>query len=127
MRSMGKRAVAKFADGLPVLLTQRCTIEREAAAVGQMGEPLHGWAVVASNVPCLLISRNRGRESAYEPVGAQKSLVEYYRVAFPIGTDFATDDRILLDGSVYLVTDVVEWGRPVMVQAVVQKIRGEVA
>ena len=34
MRSMGKRAVAKFADGLPVLLTQRCTIEREAVAVG---------------------------------------------------------------------------------------------
>lgn len=122
MPVLSSRTLAIVRARVADTLTERCTIERETLTRGTMGEPLHQWVAVASDMPCRVI---RGKQGGYQDVGATESLVERYRVIFPLTAYFKTDDRIrMTSGEVYQVVDVVDkWSDGAFVAALVAGVR----
>lgn len=119
MPRFGARTLALVQRNTEEMMTDTCTIEREAAGVGLMGEPVGGWTVVAQDVPCRVISAGRGARSAYEDVGSQETLVERYRLICPEGTPLSVDDRVTVSGTTYLIVDLIDgWTDSVFVGAV---------
>lgn len=110
MMSSGiQRAAALMRQRVNALLTDTCLIERESSGVGTMGQPLHQWDVVASAVPCRVITGARRAGAGYQNIGSTESMIERFRLITPAGTVFAVDDRVTLaDGTVYQVVEVVD-------------------
>lgn len=84
-------------------LTQRCKIEAETETRGDMGEPLHVWAMVADDVPCRVIQAGQFNAAAVQVVGSQETLPEMYRLALPPETPLDVDQRVTVDGVTYNV------------------------
>lgn len=105
---VSNRTIALVRRRVNAFLTERCSIEREAGMKGSMGEPLHGWEMVADNVQCRVITVNQSStQTEYEAVGSTEALVERWRLICPAGTVFAVDNRVRLsDGRVFQIVDV---------------------
>lgn len=104
-----QQTIARVRRNVVSLLTERCTIERDAGTTGTMGEPLHDWEVVAQNVPCRVIRAGTRNNSAYQEVASQEALVERFRLICPVDTPFAVNDRVrMADDAVYQIVDVVD-------------------
>lgn len=103
------QTMARVERNVTSLLTERCTIEREAGTTGTMGEPLHDWEVVAEDIACRVIRAGTRNDSSYEEVAGQEALVERFRLICPAGTAFDVDDRVrMADDAVYQIVDVVD-------------------
>jgi len=122
MPALSSRTLAIIRARVEDTLTERCAIERETRSRGAMGEPVPVWVVVASDMPCRVI---RGKQGGYQEVGATESLVERWRVIFPLTAYFKVDDRIrMADGTLYQVVDVVDrWSDGAFVAALVVGVR----
>jgi hypothetical protein len=120
MPRFSARTLALVQRNTEAMMTDTCTIEREAAGKGLMGEPVGGWTLVAQDVPCRVISIGRGAgRSSYQEVGSQEALVERYRLICPKATAFAVDDRVTISGTTYLIIDLIDgWTDSVFVGAV---------
>lgn len=91
---MYRREVANY-------LNQRARIERETAARGVYGEPVHGWEIVDENVPCRLIRLGRRNESGIEEAGSAETMRAEYRMIVGHEVTLAADMRVTIDGLTY--------------------------
>lgn len=87
-------------------LKDRCTIEVETSAVGEMGEPLEGWDVVADDIPCRVIKAGWSNADMTEIIGSQETMAEMYKAALPVGTPIGIDQRLTVGGATYDVVHV---------------------
>lgn len=88
-----KRVVGQF-------LTDTCTIEREALATGQYGEPTHHWELVASGVPCRLLMIKRDL-SGVQVAGEQETMQDQYSLIVGDGVTLEADYRVTVGGETY--------------------------
>lgn len=105
---VSNRTLAIIQRRVDTFLTERCSIERETGAKGRMGEPLHGWETVATNVPyrAITISQTSSTSEA-KSVGATEALVERLQLIFKADVVLAVDYRVrLADGRVYQIVDI---------------------
>lgn len=99
--------LARVRKNVNEMLTETCTLERETAAVGRMGEPLHDQQTVQTSLPCRVIRAGRRSDLQTMPVGGQEAMVEMYRLICPVGTAFTKDDRVTMtDGRMFQVVSV---------------------
>lgn len=104
---VSNRTTAIIRRRVNTFLTERCSIERESGTKGRMGEPLHGWETVTTNVPCRIITISSSTSNQTEDVGSTEALVERWRLICPAGTVFAVDNRVrLADDRVFQIVDV---------------------
>jgi len=89
-------------------LKETCTIQQQANAIDQYGGvDASQWNVVASNVPCRIIMQGGAGNKLPQQVGEQESLIDAYRVIVPIGTGLAPNQRIICNGIIYEVTQLI--------------------
>ena len=107
-------------------MTDTCTIEKEIDAVGQFGQPIHGWVVVGASIPCRLITSKGATLPQTDVYADRVTLEDTYTIALPVGTDLAADYRITAGSTVWRVASVVD-GRTdaADVQAVLLRMRQE--
>lgn len=116
--------LAQIKARVALFLGDTCTIEAEVDAVGEMGEPTHGWAVVEADVACRVIDARKSGVSATMEVGAQEAMVDTYRLIVPVGTALAVDQRVTVNSDVYQIVAAGD-GRSdaVEAQAVITRVR----
>jgi head-tail adaptor len=100
VREMMRRAAGKF-------FTDTCTIEREMTTRGAAGEPLHGWQIVAEDVPCRLISVGTQTTSNIGEAGSAETLQHEYRLIVERAHALTVDMRATVNGVTYYVVQVV--------------------
>lgn len=103
MPRFSDRTIAIVRRNVNAMLTDTCTLSRQAGITGTMGEPLHTLEVVATGVRCRVIraSQQFGKSST-TVVGSQEAMVELYRLECPYDTTLEVDMvATLSDGSVY--------------------------
>lgn len=106
MARISSRTLAKVRAQVSGMLTEACTLQREAGTTGTMGEPLHLWETVQSGIACRVIVARRG-DVGTAVVGGAEAMVERYRLITPVGTPFKTDDRVVMsDGRVFEIVTV---------------------
>jgi hypothetical protein len=125
-RGISSQTLAIVRQNVSVMLTDSCTIERESDAVGSMGEPLHEFEVVVSDVACRMIRAGARSTGTNNVEGGREALTDRYRLILPVGTDISTDYRVTMaDGTAYEVVDVeAELTDGAFVAAVVTRTRG---
>lgn len=107
MPRFSSRTIAMVKRNVDGMLTETCTIQRESAGRGTMGETVHVWDTVAVDVACRLIRAGQGASKAIaEAVGTQEILVDEYRLITPAGTPLNTDYRVVVGGKTYQVMKV---------------------
>lgn len=125
MISLPSTILATMRAAAENLMTDTCTIEVQADAVGEMGEVLSDqYTTVATGVACRVITVNSGYGQA-RIVGGREVITEGYRLVVPYGTALAVDQRVTLDSddSVWQVTDLVtERTSEVDAQAVIVRV-----
>ncbi len=92
------------------LMTDTCTLEVGADAIGEYGEVLsEHYTVVASNVPCRVITIGNRFKEKVGRVGEREVVTDIYRLVTPHDTALAVDQRVTLDsdGSRWQVVDLV--------------------
>jgi hypothetical protein len=90
------------------LMTDTCTLEVTADAVGEMGEVLSDvYTSVATGVKCRLIMPPQMLSDRAVSVGERETITEGARLICPYGTALAVDQRVTLtsDGSHWQVVD----------------------
>jgi hypothetical protein len=125
-RGVSSQTLAIVRQNVGVMLTDRCTISRESAAVGDMGQPLHEDEVLASDIACRVIMAGSRTTGSNNVAGGREALSDRFRLILPVGTDISADYRVTMaDGTVYEVVDV-EAGLTdaAFVAAVVMRARG---
>lgn len=93
--------VAMIRREVALFLNQRARIERETAARGVYGEPLHGWEIVSENVPCRIIKLGRRNDSAIAEAGSAETMRDEYRLIVSRSTPLGADMRVVIDGLQY--------------------------
>lgn len=96
--------LAKMRAAVRRMLTDRCTIERETHTTGAYGDVVRAWALVASDVPCRIITARRTDLNAASLTAGRETLSAVYRIALPHDTALQADDRITVNGQVFGVT-----------------------
>lgn len=86
-------------------LSETCAIEREEDTRGSYGEPVHHWALVASDVACRLIDVPPASSGVAVASGAE-TLKQQYRLIVPVGTTLDADMRVTVSGVVYQVVGI---------------------
>jgi head-tail adaptor len=125
-RGFSSQTLAIVRQNVSVMLTDSCTIERESTGLGDMGQPLHEFEVVASDVDCRVIMAGSRTTGSNNVAGGREALTDRFRLILPVGTDISADYRVTMaDGTVYDVVDV-EAGLTdaAFVAAVVMRSRG---
>jgi hypothetical protein len=133
-RGFSSQTLAIVNQNVSVMLTDSCTIERESDAVGGMGEPLHEFEVVASDVACRMIRAGARSTGTNNVEGGREALTDRYRLIIPVGVVTDTNGRLIIgadcrvtmaDGTVYEVVDVeAALTDAAFVAAVVTRTRG---
>jgi hypothetical protein len=106
-RGFSARTLAKVQENVGVMQTEKCTIERETTATGDMGQELHENEVVATDVACRLIRAGLKSTGSSNNAGGRESLTDRFRIILPVGTVISTDYRVrMADDTLYQVVDV---------------------
>lgn len=110
------------------LMTDTCTIEAGADAVGDMGEVLSDvYTAVASSVACRVITIGNRFKETVGITAERETITDAYRLIVPYGTALAVDQRITLDSdsSRWQVVDLLtERTSETDAQAVIVRING---
>lgn len=106
-RGISASTLAIVQGNVSAMLTDTCTIERETAANGNMGQSLHEAEVIASGVACRLIRAGLKSTGSSNNDGGREALTDRFRLILPVGTVISTDYRVrMADDSLYQVVDV---------------------
>lgn len=80
-------------------LTDRAEIYRESVTVGEFGEQVSQWNVLASDVPCRVITPPFDRNRQIEDVAERESAPEVYSVILPSDAiEVQAKDQIVVNG-----------------------------
>ena len=124
-RGLSASTIAKVRGNVSVMLTDSCTIERETSETGDMGQELHEWEVLASDVACRLIRAGTKSTGSNNVEGGRESLTDRFRLILPVGTDISTDYRVMVGEDYFQVVDVeAALSDQAFVAAVVVRARG---
>lgn len=106
-RGISARTMAKVRGNVGATLTDSCTIQRETEGVGAMGEPLHEFEDMASEVACRLIRAGTKTAGTSNVEGGREATTDRYRLILAVGTVISADYRVVMsDGLEYEVVDV---------------------
>jgi Phage head-tail joining protein len=104
---VSSRITAIIRKRVNTFLTERCSIERESGTKGRMGEPLHDWETVATDVPYRAIQAGTSNTTEGAAVGSTEALIETLKLIFMADTALAVDYRVrLADDRVYQIVDI---------------------
>lgn len=95
-----------IASRVTSMLTTTCAIERQSRSTGAMGEILHTWERIGTNVPCRLIRIDAGQDKQASIVGGQETLTDQYRLIIPAAQTVDVNYRVLIAGDTYTIIGV---------------------
>jgi len=87
-------------------LSQRGTLEQQAATVDAYGAQSNVWQVVQADLPCRLIRIGNRTGSQVAPAGEQETLEETYRLILMPGVPLDVNQRLTVEGVVYAVIQI---------------------
>jgi len=107
MPRFSSQTIARVRRNASAMLTDTCTLYRQTAATGTMGEPLDALELLTSGVRCRVIRAKTPNANTQAVIGSQKSEVEAYRLECPYDTTLVVDMVVKLsNGNVYQITSI---------------------
>lgn len=95
-----RQTTAAFLSGV-------ATVSREVSAIGEYGEQVRRWDVVAANVPCRVIKTTFDRNQQVGEVAGRETAPELYSIILPVdGLEVQPKDRIAVGGRVFRIVQV---------------------
>lgn len=99
---------ARIAAQVSRFLTDTCLIELPTATTGPYGEPVEGWEVVQSDVPCRLIDGKRDDVSDARLSSNRETILDTYRLIVAYTVPIAPDYRVTVNGAQYTVASIAD-------------------
>lgn len=120
-----KRTIAIVRRRVEAFLTERCDLSVQGTSVGDMGQPLATWTVVAADVTCRIIRAGSTFASTNTITGGREALVDTLRLIVPHETEIAADYRVQVEGGhLYEVVEVLDdLTDEAFVQAIIKRLR----
>ena len=87
-------------------LNDTCTLSQEEETVGELGERVHDFVVVAEDVPCRVITVGNRYSGQIQQEGQQEAMKDVYRLVCPVGTTLTADMRVEVGSLTYKITSV---------------------
>lgn len=105
-RGFDSRTLALVQHIKNAYLTDRATLETEFSTVTSIGASTHEWQILATNIPCRMITQGQSTNAARQ-IGSQEGLVETYRIVLKLDLiTLAVNQRLTINGVVYEIVDI---------------------
>lgn len=108
MSLLSSQALAHIRRIVEGMMSDTCTIEREQDSRGSLGQMAHTWEIVASAVPCRLITSKGATLPATEVFADRIAMEDTYTISLPVGQELAADYRIKINGLAFRVAKVLD-------------------
>lgn len=87
-------------------LKDTCTISRDTGTLDELGSPVSGSTIIATNVPCRIIKSKTISSSTAAIIGGAETLREIYKIAIPTTYQLDIDYQIASGGVTYDVVNI---------------------